>query len=137
MPKRNPPPADRYGAPPGRPSRWLVAGVVALAAAFVGWVVWAALGAAEPQVRGEVTGFRVRSEKVIEVRVAAVPGSPGPMACTVRALDRTRGEVGVAGVSLDPAATSQRERWVSVRTRDRAVTATIGACSPLRRGADD
>ena len=38
-------PADRYGERGRRPPKALVAGVVVLATAFAGWVVWAALAA--------------------------------------------------------------------------------------------
>lgn len=125
-------PSGRYGAPRRSPGRGAVASVVVLATAFVAWVVWAALGAAEPVVRGEVTGFRIVSDEVTEVRVAAVAGSPGRLACSVRALDATREVVGVAGVRLDPDHPRWRERWVTIRTRDRAVTATVGECAPSR-----
>ena len=121
---------ERYGDPRPRGGRGLVAGVVVLATAFLGWVVWAALGAAAPDVRGEVTGFRVQSREAIRVRVAAAPGAPGPLACSVQALDRTREVVGVGEVRLDPASRADRERWLMGRTRDRAVTATVGDCSP-------
>ena len=126
------PPAGRYG-PSGRPrGKGAVAAVVVLATAFLGWVVWAALGAAEPAVGGQVTAFRILSDEVTEVRVAAVAGSPGPLACSVRALDRTRDVVGVATVALDPDDPAERERWVTVRTRGRAVTATVGECAATR-----
>ena len=122
-------PAGRYGASSRPPSRGLVATVVVVSAAFLGWVVWAGLGAAAPELRGEVTGFRIVSEATIQVRVAAGAGTSGRFACTVRALDRTREVVGVAGVALDPDSRAGRERWVTVRTRDRAVTATLGDCA--------
>jgi hypothetical protein len=122
-------PEGRYGPPRDRPSRGVVAGVVLVATLFLGWVVWAALGAAAPDVGAEVTGFRVPSDERIDVRVAASPGSSGRFGCRVRALDRTREVVGVAGVTLDGDRPGRSERWVSVRTRDRAVTATVGSCA--------
>ncbi|MBA2770004.1 MAG: DUF4307 domain-containing protein [Sporichthyaceae bacterium] len=121
-------PAGRYGAPARTRSRGLVVTVVVVSVAFLGWVVWAGLGAAAPDVRGEVTGFRIVSGSAIQVRVAAGAGTGSQLACTVRALDRTREVVGVAGVALDPDTRAGRERWVTVRTRDRAVTAMVGEC---------
>ena len=118
-------PPGRYGEAGRRPSKAVVAGVVVLATAFVGWVVWAALGALDRGPSGEVSGFRVVSDGRIDVRVRLAPGDDGPVGCTVQALDRTREVVGVAGVGLGP---QRPERWVRVRTRERAVTAVLGRC---------
>jgi hypothetical protein len=120
-------PADRYGEGGRRPPKALVAGVVVLATAFVGWVVWAALAATDRDPGGEVSGFRVVSDERIDVRVRLAAGSDGRLGCTVQALDRTREVVGLAGVRLGP---NRPERWVQVRTRERAVTATMGRCQP-------
>jgi hypothetical protein len=122
-------PAGRYGDPRRAPRPGAVAAVVAVAALFVGWVVWAALGAASPDSGGDVTAFRVRSDERIDVRVTASAGSRGEFDCRVQALDRTRGVVGVAGVTLQADDPDRREIWVTVRTRDRAVTATVTGCS--------
>ena len=120
-------PADRYGEAGRRPPKLLVAGLVVLATAFVSWVVWAALGATDRDPGGEVSGFRVVSDERIDVRVRLAVGSDGRVGCTVQALDRTREVVGVAAVRLGP---ERPERWVPVRTRERAVTATLGRCQP-------
>jgi len=120
-------PADRYGEGRRRPPKALVAGVVVLATAFVSWVVWAALAATDRDPGGEVSGYRVVSAERIDVRVRLAAGSHGRLGCTVQALDRTREVVGVAAVRLGP---DRPERWVPVRTRDRAVTATLGRCRP-------
>jgi uncharacterized protein DUF4307 len=120
-------PAGRYGEGARRPPKALVAALVVLATAFVGWVVWAALGAADRGPGGEVSGFRVVSDERIDVRVRLTLGSDGPVGCSVEALDRTREVVGVAGVTVGP---KRPERWVPVRTRERAVTATLGRCQP-------
>jgi hypothetical protein len=107
-----------------------VALVVLLATAFVGWVVWAALGAAAPSAAARVAGFEVTGDDRIEVRVQAAAGSSGRFACRVRALDRSRDVVGVATVRLDADRPRGVERRVTVRTRGRAVTATVGDCAP-------
>jgi Domain of unknown function (DUF4307) len=121
-------PAGRYGDRSRRPAPALVAAAVVVATAFVGWVVWAALGAAAPGPRGEVTAFRVVSDDQIDVRVRAEGGDTARVGCSIRALDRTREVVGVAGVWLRPGTADRGEKWVSVRTRDRAVTATVTRC---------
>jgi hypothetical protein len=120
-------PADRYGDAARRPPKMLVAAVIVLVTVFIGWVVWAALGAADRDPSGEVSGFRIVSDGRIDVRVRLAPGTDEPVGCVVQALDRTREVVGVAGAELGP---QRSERWVRVRTRERAVTATIGRCLP-------
>ena len=122
-------PEDRYGRRPDRPGKTVVAAVVVVAAAFLGWVVWAALGASAPEAGAEVTAFEVRSPQRIDVRVTAAPGAEGAFVCRVRALDETRGVAGVAEVALDAGRRETSERWVTVRTRDRAVTATVAGCT--------
>jgi hypothetical protein len=125
-------PDGRYGDRPGRPRPAVVAAVVVLATAFVSWVVWVALDAADPPPGADVTAFRVVSDTRIEVRVQASPGADigadSELGCSVQALDRTREVVGVAGVSLRPGEADGGGTWVTVRTRDRAVTATVGRC---------
>jgi hypothetical protein len=106
-----------------------VALAVALATIFLGWVVWAALGAADPGPGADVTAFRVVSDDEIEVRVTATSRVDGPFDCSLQALDRTREVVGVAAVALGTGREGRTQRWVSVRTRDRAVTATVGRCT--------
>ena len=118
-------PAGRYGNDPRRPRPGVVAAVVVLATVFVGWVVWAALGATDRGPQAEVSAFRVESADQMRVRVRLTPGTADRASCTVQAVDRTREVVGVARVALGP---GRPERWVPVRTRDRAVSATVGSC---------
>ena len=131
MQQATPRPAGRYGerSPGGR--RAVVAASVVLAAAFLGWVLWAALGAASPGARGEVTGFTVVSDEAIEVRVAVTGGGDARVGCSVQALGRTRDVVGVGDLVLDPSRTDRDEGTVTVRTRDRAVSAVIGRCDAV------
>jgi hypothetical protein len=121
-------PEGRYGraAPRRRPG--VVAAVVVLATAFVGWVVWAALGAAAPEATGQVTGFRVTGPHAVQVRVA-LSGDQGRLSCTVQALDRTREVVGVTTASARVGSSGQAQTTVVVRTRARAVTAVVDGCT--------
>ena len=126
------PPADRYGTPRRRASLPVLAAVGLLVAAFLAWVVWAGLGAAEPDVGADVTAFTVRSDRLIEVTVAPAPGAPGRFGCSISALDRTKGVVGVASVQLDGETQGFAAKQLDIRTRARAVTAVVGQCQPLR-----
>ncbi len=121
-------PEGRYGraAPRRRPG--VVAAVVVLATAFVGWVVWAALGAAAPGASGQVTGFRVTGPHAIQVRLA-VSGDQGRVSCTVQALDRTREVVGVTTARAEVGGSGRARTSVVVRTRAKAVTAVVDGCT--------
>jgi hypothetical protein len=136
-------PPGRYGdqddgdGRAGRRRRLTVAAVVALAALFVGWVVWAGLDAASPDLHGDVTAFRVTSDDAIRVRVALAGSATGPVGCSVQALDRTRGVVGVGTIVLDPGSDRGRQGWVTLRTRDKAVAATVGRCTPVAPAEQD
>lgn len=122
-------PDDRYGAASRPAGRGLVVAVVLVAAAFLGWVGWAAVSSAGRGARAEVTAFRVLSDRRIAVQVAASAAASGQLSCRLRALDRTHDVVGVAGVVLDGDSPAGREARVIVRTRARAVTATVSTCS--------
>ncbi|MGH8892138.1 MAG: DUF4307 domain-containing protein [Actinomycetes bacterium] len=132
MPVQEPagPPLRRYAGRASSGRRGAVAAAVVLGVLLAAWVVWAALGAAAPEANAHVTAFRVVSDAEIDVRVTAAAGSVGRFACSVRALDGTREVVGVAAVPLDASREGGTEGWVTVRTRDRAVTATVGRCTP-------
>jgi len=105
-----------------------VAAVVVLATAFVGWVVWAGLGAAAPAATGQVIGFRVAGEHAVQVTLA-VGGDQGRLSCTVQALDRAREVVGVTTASARVGGSGRGEATVVVRTRARAVTAVVDGCA--------
>jgi hypothetical protein len=98
-----------------------------LSAAFVGWVLWAAMGAAQPEIGGQVIRFSVVSDEAIDVTVAPTADAPGRFTCSVQVLDRHKAVVGVAEVRLD--GDRDRARTVRVETRDRAVAALVRDCA--------
>lgn len=124
-------PAGRYGRRSPRAGRPTVAAAVVLSAGFLAWVVWAALGAASPGVRGEVTAFTVVSDEAIEVRVMVSGGDGGPVGCSVQALSRTREVVGARDIVLDPSRADGEEGSLTLRTREPAVSAVVGRCAAL------
>jgi hypothetical protein len=122
------PTPGRYGPESRRPRPGLVAALVVLAAAFVGWVVWAALAASAPAATGQVTGFRVRGPHALVVEVT-MGGDRGPVSCTVQALDATRDVVGVTTARGRIGSSGRVETSVTVRTRARAVAAVVNGCA--------
>ncbi|MGZ4592655.1 MAG: DUF4307 domain-containing protein [Actinomycetes bacterium] len=121
-------PPGRYDDAPRRPGRAAVAAIVVLAGAFGAWVLWAALGAATPDVRSELQGFTVLGSSRVRVDITATADHRSPVTCTVQAEDRNREAVGVARVTLAAGRDATRPATVVVRTRSRAVTAVIVGC---------
>ena len=137
MSERNGPPAGRYGErSPGSHRRLPVAAAVVAALLFVGWVVWAGLGAATRGASADVIAYDVRSADLVGVTVRAQRDSGGRLGCSLQAVDRDGEVVGVADVVLDPARPGGRERQATVRTRARAATVTIGRCAVLGSSRD-
>jgi hypothetical protein len=122
-------PDGRYGGDTARRRPGLVAAIVVLATAFVGWVVWAALGAAAPAATGEVIGFRVTGPHSVQVSLV-FGGDRGRLSCTVQALDRTREVVGVTTARARVGSSGRAHGSVVVRTRAEAVTAVVDGCTP-------
>ena len=120
-------PEGRYGDT-ARRRPGLVAAIVVLATAFVGWVVWAALGAAAPAATGEVIGFRVTGPHSVRVSLV-LGGDKGRLSCTVQALDRTREVVGVTTARATVGGSGRARTSVVVRTRAKAVTAVVDGCT--------
>jgi hypothetical protein len=121
-------PPGRYDDRGGRLRPGLVAVVVVVVAAFVGWVLWAALGAATPDVRSELRGFEVRSATRVTADLQIVADARRPVTCTVQAEDRNRDPVGIARTTLPAGEDATRRATVGIRTRSRAVTVVISGC---------
>jgi hypothetical protein len=121
-------PAGRYGDRRGRPRPVMVAALVVLVAALGGWVLWAAVGAATPDVRSDVVGFRVVDADSVRARIEVSADRHRPVTCTLQAQDRNHEPVGVARATLPAGPDSTRRAGVVVRTRSLAVTAVIVGC---------
>ncbi len=121
--------ADRYGArvsPRRRRTRLAVGAVAALAA--LGWVVWAGLGQAGADVRSTAVGFRIVSDQRVDVTYD-IGKDPGRTAvCTLQALDRGKGTVGVAEVETGPTRARVTRTTATIRTSALAVTGIVREC---------
>jgi hypothetical protein len=127
-------PQGRYGEPARRARPRTVAAVVVLAAAFVGWVIWAALGAASPEVRSQLVSFTVLADSRIRVTIEVTADRERPVDCTLQAEDRNHQPVGLGRVTLGPGDQATRTATTVVRTRARPVTAVIVGCRVNRDG---
>jgi hypothetical protein len=121
-------PAGRYGDRGRRPRPVMVAALVVLVAAFGGWVLWAALGAATPDVRSDVVGFRIVDADSVRAQIEVSADAGRRVTCTVQAQDRNHEPVGVVRTTVASGSAGTRRATVVVRTRSRAVTAVIVGC---------
>lgn len=121
-------PPGRYDDDRRRPRAAGVAAIVALAGAFGAWVLWAALGAATPDVRSELQGFTVLGDSQARVSIQATADARSPVTCTLEAQDRNREPVGVTRVRIEAGPQATRAATTVVRTRSRAVTVVIVGC---------
>lgn len=121
-------PVGRYAEPSRRLRPGPVAAIVVLATAFVGWVVWAALGAATPDVRSDLVAFRVLSDQTVTARVQVTADSRRAVVCTVQAEDKAREPVGVRRLVVPPGRDGTRTASARVSTRARAVTVVLVGC---------
>ena len=112
----------------------LVACLVVVATALVGWLVWAALAAATPDTRSSLISFRVLDDRRVQVQFEVIAESSSAVTCTLQARDATGEVVGVTRVAVPSGRQDRRQVEAVVGTRSRAANATIAGC---RLGADD
>jgi Domain of unknown function (DUF4307) len=61
--------SERYGAPSPIARRALLTGVVAVAAAFLGWLAWTAIWHGDPDATSDLVTFTVDGEHQVTARV--------------------------------------------------------------------
>jgi hypothetical protein len=125
-------PAGRYRTPGGGGGVVGRVLTVALAAAALGWLIWAALAAANPDVRSQVLEFRALDDNRVEATVEVVASSGSVVDCTLRAQDADHVTTGVGRLVSPGGSADRRVERTVIKTRDRAVVVTVGGCR--RRG---
>jgi len=86
---------ERYGAPSPVARRALVAVVVLVAAAFLGWLGWTAFFHGDPQVSSELVTFTVDDEHQVTARLDVRIDDEGVVAsCLLRAIAEDHTVVG-------------------------------------------
>jgi hypothetical protein len=121
-------PAGRYDDRGRRPRLGVVAALVVLVSGFGAWVLWAGLGAATPDVRSDLLGFRIVDANSVRASIEASADARRPVTCTVQAEDSNHEAVGVVRTTLPAGPAATRRADVVVRTRSLAVTAVIVGC---------
>lgn len=120
---------DRYGRRPRRGLGRLAA--VVFGVVLVAGTVVVGVRFADQPVRAETVSYEHLDDARIELtfRITARPGTA--VACTVEALDATRGQVGFTEVDVPAHETAQNLATVEIATQGPAVSAQVVGCSEV------
>ena len=120
--------ASRYGSP-RRPWRRAVSVVAVglLAAAGLGWVLWAGWNHANPPLRVTLVGYTVDSDHAVTVRFDVVKERERVATCRIRARNQAGVEVGSREVTV-PAGVRTATASHRLTTTERAVTGEVRDC---------
>ena len=125
-------PAERLRRryPPPRLPRPVLVGLVALGTAVgMGWLVWAALAHATPEVTAQVSSFAVTSDTTIDVTVTVQRSDPGLAAsCRVIAQATDFQPVAEQQVPIPPSAFALADTTFTLTTLRRATSASVTGC---------
>ena len=136
MPANPPSPAAaerlRLRYPPSRLSRpVLIGAVVLLGVVFLTWLIWAATVHANPVVSGQVSAYRVVSDREIDVTVTVDRPDPSmAVVCNVVAQAADFQAVGALDrLEVPPRAERVVNVTVTLKTLRRATSASVKSCS--------
>lgn len=122
--------AARYPRP-RLPRGALVGIVAAVAAVFLGWLIWAATVHANPVVSAQVPAYRVVSDSRIDVTVTIDRPDPSvKVICRISAQAEDFQPVGEVNLPVEATADRVVNAKVSITTLRRATTAVVRECSP-------
>lgn len=125
------PPADRYGAGPRKPRRWIVPvlGVlVVLAGLGVAYLGYQKYGPED--IEAEQLGYVVVDDSTMTIRLKVTRADPQqPVVCFVRAMARDGSELGRREVLIEPSSSGTVELTTVVRSSARPVSGSVYACS--------
>jgi len=119
-------PAGRYGE--RRTSRAGLLVIAATCLALLGWLVWAALAAATPDVRSTLISYDVIDERQVQVRFSVTADKDASVVCRLEAAAASGEVVGLTEVELEPGPRELRQLATKFATRSRAATVTVAGC---------
>lgn len=119
--------AARYGAPSRARRVGLLALAVTVAVAFLGWLAWAILFHANPEISSEEIGHEILDDHSATIRVRIeMDGDLEDPKCSLRAISHDKAVVGETTYVPDPDAGPVHE--IEVRTDRRATTVEWLGC---------
>ncbi len=106
----------------------LAAGVVAAALALA-WLVWAGLGGNGASVSSTDVGFRIVGDSAVAFTYDVSKDPSRSATCTLQALDRSNGTVGITTVTIGPSRQQVTRTTSTIRTSAEAVNAVVRECT--------
>ena len=120
--------ADRYGAPAPWRRRALVAGCVAVAVTFLGWLAWTTYAHSTPAVASEMVTYSIDGEHAVTARVDVQLRDDSVRAtCLLRAFAEDHSVVGELSFTPEYGADQPLEQ--TVRTERRATSLDLVGCT--------
>lgn len=119
--------AERYGAPSPWRRTALLAGAGVVVAAFLVWLGWVTLGAAQPAVDSDLVAFEIDDHAVTAVVDIEFADDSVVATCLLRAFAEDHTVVGELSWTPDPAAGGRFEE--TVRTERRATAVESVGCT--------
>jgi hypothetical protein len=118
--------SDRYGQ---GPPRWKGPAIILLIIGL-GWLTWAGLFHARPEIRSSLISFSVQSDRAISIRYSIDRRTPGnSITCTLVAHDFDKNVVGEID-DVIAAGAAHIDRIIVITTRTAGVNAGISRCRP-------
>ena len=116
---------DRYGVRSGK--AWITPAIV-FAVIGGGWLIWAGLHHANPEIRSELISFNVTAEREISIRYRIDRTDASQVViCTLTARDIDKNVIGQIDETI-AAGTSYSEQITAIPARSTPVTAAIVRC---------
>ena len=116
---------DRYGV---RSSKAWITPAIAFAIIGGGWLIWAGLHHANPEIRSELISFNVSAEREISMRYTIDRTDPNQVViCTLTASDMDKNVVGQIDDTI-AAGAAHSEQTTAIPARSAPVSAAIARC---------
>jgi hypothetical protein len=124
-------PADRYGTagPLRRRLRLALVALVVLAA--VAGLLYVAIGQARQPVSFEVQAHQVVDDSTVLITFSVTQPVGHRARCRLQALSSGAAQVGLTIVTVGPSKVTSTSQSATIRTQQRATTATVDTCTPL------
>jgi len=116
---------DRYGV---RSNNGWITPAIVFAVIGGGWLIWAGLHHANPEIRSELISFNVTAEREISIRYTIDRTDPNQVViCTLIASDQDKNVVGQIDYAI-AAGQSHSEQTTAIPARTAPVSAAIARC---------
>ncbi len=119
---------ERYGVQPARHRILTVSALAGLAAAALGWLLWAAWEHSTPDVRGGLRSFSVVSQHQVDVLIDIQRADGDAVTCSVKAQATDHSIVAEDEVEVPAGDAGSFVVEASIKTERKATSASVTNC---------